>query len=269
MDGTVRDRRRSRSRRPSERWPRHGRGVRRRDRVITFGVTGWPYSSRDGWRSTPPSIDVAGYARSTALGVGRDRCYRRCRGRRRRDSRQLAAPVPLRSVDDPLALVGRTPPADARKAIADVLAVVPRERDRGGDRVFHARCSYTTPSRSRSITVAHRDEAARPPRRGACAHRRAAAFGITAISPTALTDAAFFLACGAHGARHRVRLRAPADCRHHRPSATALVVEAGKLGAVDIASASLVCISAAPSRSGWRPAPPMRSTPPIAWRGSA
>src|SRR5207302_1374771 len=67
------------------------------------------------------------------------------------------------------------------------------------------------------------------------------AFGITAISPTALSDSLFFLACGVR------MVRAIATCYGHRPTATAtlhllrrLVFEAGKLGAVDIASTTLM-----------------------------
>jgi len=67
------------------------------------------------------------------------------------------------------------------------------------------------------------------------------AFGVTAISPTALTDAVFFLACGVR------MVRGIAGAYGHRPSAAAtvhllrrLLLEAGKLGAVDLASASLV-----------------------------
>jgi len=67
------------------------------------------------------------------------------------------------------------------------------------------------------------------------------AFGITAISPTGLTDAVFFLACGIR------MVRAIAASYGHRPTAATtvhllrrLVIEAGKLGAVDIASSSLV-----------------------------
>ena len=80
--------------------------------------------------------------------------------------------------------------------------------------------------------------------RRAEAHVRTAvlrAFGITAISPTALTDAAFFLACGVR------MVRGVAASYGHRPTAATtahllrrLLLEAGKLGAVDIASASLV-----------------------------
>ena len=80
--------------------------------------------------------------------------------------------------------------------------------------------------------------------RRAEAHVRTAvlrAFGITAISPTAFSDAAFFLACGVR------MVRGIAASYGHRPTAATtvhllrrLVLEAGKLGAVDIASASLV-----------------------------
>jgi len=80
--------------------------------------------------------------------------------------------------------------------------------------------------------------------RRAAAHVRTAvlrAFGITAISPTAVTDAAFFLACGVR------MVRGIAAAYGHRPTAATtvhllrrLVLEAGKLGAVDVASASLV-----------------------------
>jgi putative membrane protein len=80
--------------------------------------------------------------------------------------------------------------------------------------------------------------------RRAEAHVRTAvlrAFGITAISPTALTDAVFFLACGLR------MVRAVAASYGHRPTAATtihllrrLVLEAGKLGAVDIATNSLV-----------------------------
>ncbi len=84
----------------------------------------------------------------------------------------------------------------------------------------------------------------KPLDRRAEAHVRTAvlrAFGITAISPTAISDAAFFLACGVR------MVRGIAASYGHRPTAATtahllrrLVYEAGKLGAVDIASASVV-----------------------------
>jgi putative membrane protein len=65
------------------------------------------------------------------------------------------------------------------------------------------------------------------------------AFGVTAISPTAITDALFFIACSVR------MVREIAACYGHRPTAfvTAhllrrLVFEAGKLGAIDFAGAA-------------------------------
>jgi putative membrane protein len=68
----------------------------------------------------------------------------------------------------------------------------------------------------------------------------ARAFGITVVSPTAITDAVFFIAVSVR------MVREVAACYGHRPSTLAtihllrrLVVEAGKLGAVDFAGATL------------------------------
>jgi putative membrane protein len=68
----------------------------------------------------------------------------------------------------------------------------------------------------------------------------AQAFGITAISPTAITDALFFIACSVR------MVREIADSYGHRPTAVAtvhllrrLMVEAGRLGAIDLAAATL------------------------------
>jgi putative membrane protein len=65
-------------------------------------------------------------------------------------------------------------------------------------------------------------------------------FGITVVSPTAITDAVFFIAVSVR------MVREIAACYGHRPSTVAtihllrrLVVEAGKLGAVDFAGATL------------------------------
>jgi putative membrane protein len=79
-------------------------------------------------------------------------------------------------------------------------------------------------------------------RRAEAIVRRASAraFGITAISPTAITDALFFIACSVR------MVRQIAACYGHRPTAFAtvhllrrLLVEAGKLGVVDFAGATL------------------------------
>jgi putative membrane protein len=134
-------------------------------------------------------------------------------------------------------------PRDARATIADILAVAPKEPEielaigtfRRQIQVHHT-VSQQVEILSRTVM--------RPLDRRAEAHVRTAvlrAFGVTAISPTALTDAAFFLACGVR------MVRGIAESYGHRPTASAtvhllrrLLFEAGKLGAVDIAGATLI-----------------------------
>jgi putative membrane protein len=79
-------------------------------------------------------------------------------------------------------------------------------------------------------------------RRAEAVVRRATtrAFGITVVSPTAITDAVFFIVLSVR------MVREIAACYGHRPSTLAtvhllrrLVIEAGKLGAVDFAGATL------------------------------
>jgi putative membrane protein len=79
-------------------------------------------------------------------------------------------------------------------------------------------------------------------RRAEAVVRRATtrAFGITVVSPTAITDAVFFIVLSVR------MVREIAACYGHRPSTLAtvhllrrLMVEAGKLGAVDFAGATL------------------------------
>jgi putative membrane protein len=137
----------------------------------------------------------------------------------------------------------RLAPAQTRQAIADVLAVLPREREVAAAIEVFQRQVQLHHSRSQQIELLSRT-VMKPLDRQAESHVRTAvlrAFGITAISPTALTDAVFFLACGVR------MVRGIAAAYGHRPTPAAtmhllrrLVVEAGKLGAVDIASASLV-----------------------------
>ncbi|HEY1364595.1 MAG TPA: DUF697 domain-containing protein [Xanthobacteraceae bacterium] len=137
----------------------------------------------------------------------------------------------------------RLPPTQARAAITGALAVVPRERETEAAIEAFQRQVQLHHTAAQQAELLSRT-VMQPLDRRAEAHIRTAvlrAFGITAISPTALTDAAFFLACGVR------MVRGVAAAYGHRPTAAAtvhllrrLLVEAGKLGAVDIASASLV-----------------------------
>jgi putative membrane protein len=220
--------------------------ARRRDRVISFGLagvavffTGWLVVDAVDWIA-------AALARSTALGVlAAAAVTAGVAGAGAVISRELGSLFRLRSVE---AIHRRLAdngvlPAEARKAIADVLVVVPRERETEAAIEAFQRQVQLHHSAAQQVDILSRT-VMKPLDRRAEAHVRTAvlrAFGITAISPTALTDAAFFLACGVR------MVRGVAAAYGHRPTAATtvhllrrLVLEAGKLGAVDIASASLV-----------------------------
>jgi len=134
-------------------------------------------------------------------------------------------------------------PRDASAIIADILAVVPKEpavEIAIGMFRHQAKAHHTV---AQQVEMLSRT-VMQPLDRRAEAHVRTAvlrAFGITAISPTALSDAAFFLACGVR------MVRRVAQSYGHRPTAAAtmhllrrLFLEAGKLGAVDLASSTLI-----------------------------
>jgi putative membrane protein len=133
-------------------------------------------------------------------------------------------------------------PAEARTTIAGILAVVPKEREIEAAIAAFQRQVQAHHSAAQQVEVLSRTVMA-PLDARAEAHVRTAvlrAFGVTAISPTALSDAAFFLACGVR------MVRGIAASYGHRPTAATtahllrrLVLEAGKLGAVDIASSTL------------------------------
>jgi putative membrane protein len=220
--------------------------ARRRDRLVTFGLAGVAVFFT-GWL-TVDAVDwiAAAFARNAVLGaLAATVVTAGVVGAGAIISRELGSLFRLRSVE---AIHRRladnsVPPADARKAIADVLAVVPRERETEGAIEAFQRQVQLHHTAIQQVDILSRT-VMKPLDRRAEAHVRTAvlrAFGITAISPTALTDAAFFLACGVR------MVRGVAAAYGHRPTAATtvhllrrLVLEAGKLGAVDIASASLV-----------------------------
>jgi putative membrane protein len=145
--------------------------------------------------------------------------------------------VRRRFSDDKLAL------AQTREAVREVLAVLPGDRETVRAVAAFQRQAQAHHGRDQQLELLSRS-VLKPLDDRAQVHVRTAvlrAFGITAISPTALTDAAFFLACGVR------MVRAVAGVYGHRPTTAAtlhllrrLLLEAGKLGAVDLASASLV-----------------------------
>lgn len=221
--------------------------ARRRDRVVAFGLAGvavffvgWLAVDAIGWIS-------AAFERSTALGaLAATALTAGVAGAGAVIARELGSLFRLKSVEaihQRFAAAAGVAPAEARRAIADALAVIPREREIEAAIEAFQRQVQLHHSSAQQIDILSRT-VMKPLDRRAEAHVRTAvlrAFGITAISPTAVTDAAFFLACGVG------MVRGVAASYGHRPTAATtvhllrrLVFEAGKLGAVDVASASLV-----------------------------
>jgi putative membrane protein len=221
--------------------------ARRRDRVVTFGLlgvavffVGWLTVDAIGWIS-------AAFERGSALGaVASAALAAGVAGAGAVIARELGSLFRLKSVEAihrRLAAPDGIPSVEVRREIAEVLAVVPRGRETEAAIEAFQRQVQLHHSTAQQIALLSRT-VMQPLDRTAEGHVRTAvlrAFGITAISPTAVTDAAFFLACGVR------MVRGIAASYGHRPTAATtghllrrLVLEAGKLGAVDIASASLV-----------------------------
>jgi putative membrane protein len=220
--------------------PRRSRFVSIAGAAIALGVVGWFGIDAANWVASA-------FARSTLFGtLAAAALLAGITGAGALIARELASLFRLRNVeavrrrlsDDSLA------PAQARNAIAGILAAVPRDEPgvSGAIATFQRQVQMHH-SASQQLALLSRTVLA-PLDRRAAAHIRTAvvrAFGITAISPTALTDAAFFLACGLR------MVRGIAASYGHRPTTATtahllrrLLIEAGKLGAVDIASASIV-----------------------------
>jgi putative membrane protein len=132
--------------------------------------------------------------------------------------------------------------AGVREAIREVIAEIPRDRESAA--AIEAFQRKVQPHHSPVQQIELLSETVMIPldRRAEAIVRRASAraFGITAISPTAVTDVLFFVACSVR------MVREIAASYGHRPTAlnTAhllrrLVVEAGKLGVVDFAGVAL------------------------------
>jgi putative membrane protein len=133
-------------------------------------------------------------------------------------------------------------PFDMQEAIRSVIAEIPRDREGKAAIEAFQRKVQRHHSPEQQIELFSQTVMIPLDRRAEAIVRRAGAraFGITAISPTAITDALFFIACSVR------MVREIAACYGHRPTAFAtshllrrLVVEAGKLGAIDFAGAAL------------------------------
>ena len=220
---------------------------RRRDRIISFALAGlsvffvgWLVVDAVGWVSSAfQHSSVLGVLAGVAVAGG-------IAGAGAIIGRELTSLFRLKTVEAiHQRLSGpaeQIPTADARKAIGEILAVVPRDRETRNAIEAFQRQVQLHHSAQQQIEILSRS-VMQPLDRRAEAHVRTAvlrAFGITAISPTALTDAVFFLACGLR------MVRGIAASYGHRPTTATtvhllrrLVIEAGKLGAVDIASGAL------------------------------
>ena len=133
-------------------------------------------------------------------------------------------------------------PADMREAIREVLSVVPKDRETEAAIEVYQRQSQVHHTPAQQLELLSRTVMTPLDRRAEAVVRRstAAAFGITAVSPTAITDVLFFVAMSVR------MVRGVAACYGHRPTAAAtahllrrLLTEAGKLGAVDLAGMTL------------------------------
>lgn len=132
--------------------------------------------------------------------------------------------------------------SDMQETIRDVIAEIPRDRESNAAIEAFQRKVQRHHSPTQQIELLSQTVMIPLDRRAEAIVRRASAraFGITAISPTAVTDVLFFIACSVR------MVREIAACYGHRPTAFAtahllrrLVLEAGKLGVVDFAGAAL------------------------------
>ena len=132
--------------------------------------------------------------------------------------------------------------AEIQAAIREVIAEIPKDRETKAAIEAFQRSVQPNHAPAQQIELLSRTVMPPLDRRAEAIIRRMStrAFGITAISPTAIIDALFFIATSIR------MVRQIAACYGHRPTALAtvhllrrLLVEAGKLGAVDLAGAAL------------------------------
>jgi putative membrane protein len=133
-------------------------------------------------------------------------------------------------------------PADMQEAVRTALAVIPKDRDTEAAIEAFQRQAQRHHTPAQQAELLSRTVMTPLDRRAEAIVRRAVgrAFAITAVSPTAITDTVFFVAMSVR------MVRGIAAVYGHRPTAAAtthllrrLIVEAGRLGAVDLAGATL------------------------------
>jgi putative membrane protein len=217
----------------------------RRSRVVSFGLAGLG-AAFAGWLIVDAYWWVAAaFERGTALGtLAAAAVVAGVAGAVAIIAHEVRSLWRLRDVEDIRQRFAHEiiSPRDATRTIGDILAVVPKEPNTAQAIAIFQRQVQPHHDVAQQVEILSRT-VMRPLDRRAEEHVRAGvlrAFGITAISPTALTDALFFLAVGVR------MIRRIAAAYGHRPTMAAtlhllrrLIVEAGKLGAVDIAGTTL------------------------------
>jgi putative membrane protein len=217
----------------------------RRSRVVSFGLAGLGVAFT-GWLIVDAYWWVAAaFERGTALGtLAASAVIAGFAGAGAIIAREVTSLWRLRDVETIRQRFAQdvVTPRDAQRTISDILAVVPRERETQAAIELFQRQMQRHHNVAQQVEILSRT-VMKPLDARAEEHIRSAvlrAFGITAISPTALSDALFFLAVGVR------MVRRIAAAYGHRPTTAAtvhllrrLVVEAGKLGAVDIAGTTL------------------------------
>jgi putative membrane protein len=217
----------------------------RKSRVVSFGLAGLGIAFA-GWLIVDAYWWIAAaFERSTAFGtLAATAVIAGVAGAGAIIAREVTSLWRLKSVETIRERLGAdvVRPRDAQKIVADIIDVVPKERATTLAIDTFQRQVQPHHTVTQQVEILSRT-VMKPLDARAEAHVRTAvlrAFGITAISPTALSDAVFFLAVGVR------MVRGIAASYGHRPTSAAtihllrrLVVEAGKLGAIDIASTTL------------------------------
>ncbi len=219
---------------------------KRRSRIVRLGMfglgtafVGW--LGVDAWLWIAAAFErsaVLGWAATAAVAAG-------IGGAGLVIGRELKAFLALEAVEATQRRLAAPPeiitPSDMHDAVRRVLAVLPKDRESEAAIEAFQRQVQRHHSPAQQLELLSHTVMATFDRRAEAIVRRAGAraFAINAMSPTALTDALFFIACSVR------MVRDIASCYGHRPTASAtihllrrLAVEAGKLGAIDLAAAT-------------------------------
>ena len=220
--------------------------ARRSSRAVRLGMAGLA-AAFVGWLGVDAYLWIASaFERSAALGwVATAAVAAGVGGAALVIARELTSFLALRNVEANQRRIAAQSdvmrPADMQESIRAVLAAIPKDRESEAAIEAFQRKVQRHHTGAQQLELVSHTVLATFDRRAEAIVRRAAtrAFAINAISPTAVTDALFFIACSVR------MVREIAACYGHRPTAAAtvhllrrLMVEAGKLGAIDLAAAT-------------------------------